>query len=54
MQTCEGGDLQNECIKWCKTLDVRCVTKETDPTIARAKEDNFKLKKGLWAENEGK
>ena len=54
MQTCEGGDLLNECIKWCKTLDVRCVTKGTDPTLARSKADNFKFKKGLWAENEGK
>ena len=37
---------------WSKTLDFRCVTKGTDPILAGAKSDDFKLKKGLWAEND--
>ena len=51
MQTCDRGDLLNECITWCKTIYVRCVTKGTDQTLAGAKADDFKLKKRLWAEN---
>ena len=46
------GDLLNECVAWCKKLNVRCVTKGTDPILAGAKSDEFKLKKGLWAEND--
>ena len=47
MQTCDRGDLLNECITWCKTLDVQCVTKGTDLTLVGAKPDEFKLKKGF-------
>ena len=52
IQTCDKGDLLKECITWCKTLDVRCVSEGTDPTQAGAKVDDFKFKKGLWAKND--
>ena len=48
----DGEDLLNKCVAWCKRLNVRCATKGTDPILAGAKSDKFKLKKGLWAENE--
>ena len=31
---------------------MRCVTRGTDPIIERAQADNYKIKKGLWAEND--
>ena len=52
LKTCDGGNLLNECIEWCKKLNVRCVTKGTDPILVGAKSDKFKLKKGLWVEND--
>ena len=52
MQSFDGGDLLNECITWCKTLDIKCVTKGTDLILERAQANNYKLKKGLWAEND--
>ena len=45
------GDLLTECIEWCKKLNIRCVTKGTDPKPDRARMDEFKLKQGLWREN---
>ena len=51
-KTCDGEDILNECIAWCKRLNVRYVTKGTDPILAGVKSDEFKLKKGLWAEND--
>ena len=51
-KTCAGEDLLNECIAGCKKLNIRCVTKGTDPIPARAKSDEYNLKKGLWAEND--
>ena len=51
-KTCDGEDLPNECLAWCKKLNIRCVTKGTDPILAGVKSDEFKLKKGLWAEND--
>ena len=50
--TCAGGDLLNECKKWCKKLNIRCVTRGTDPIPEKARADNFKLKQGLWREND--
>ena len=47
-----GGDLLTECIEWCKKLNIRCVTMGTDPITERASSDDFKLKKGLWREND--
>ena len=41
-----------ECIEWCKKLDIRCVTKGTDPNPKKARMDEFKLKQGLWREND--
>merc|ERR1739838_655020 len=38
--------------EWCKKLNIRCVTKGTDPRLDRAKSDEFKLKQGLWREND--
>ena len=37
---------------WCKKLDIRCVTKGTDPNPKKTKMDEFKLKQGLWREND--
>ena len=51
LKLCDGEDLLKDCIAMCKKLNVRCVTKGTDPILAGAKSDEFKLKKGLWAEN---
>ena len=51
-ETCAGGDILKECIEWCKQLNVRCLTKETDPISAKARTDKFYLKKVLWAEND--
>ena len=51
-KTCTGEDLLNECIAWCKKLNIRCVTRGTDPIPAKARTDEFNLKKGLWAEND--
>ena len=50
--TCGGGDLLTECKEWCKKLNIRCVTKGTDPIPERARLDEFKLKQGLWKEND--
>ena len=50
--TCDGGDLLNECITWCKNLNIRCVTMGTDPVLDREQADNLKLKQGLWREND--
>ena len=50
-ETCAGEDLLNKCIEWCKKLNVRCVTMGTDPSQAKARTDEFNLKKALWAEN---
>ena len=50
--TFAGGDLLTECIEWCKKLNIRCVTRGTDPVPERASSDDFKLKKGLWREND--
>ena len=50
-QTCAGEDLLNKCIEWCNKLNIRCVTRGTDPIPAKARTDEFNLKKGLWAEN---
>ena len=36
----------NECKAWCKKLNIRCVTKGTDPI------PDFKLKQTLWQEND--
>ena len=49
--TCAGEDLLNECKAWCNKLNIRCVTRGTDPIPANARADDFKLKKTLWAEN---
>ena len=51
-ETCAGEDLLNECIEWCKKLNIRCVTMGTDPIPAKARTDEFNLKKALWAEND--
>ena len=50
--TCAGEDLLNECKAWCNKLNIRCVTRGTDPIPANARADDFKLKKALWAEND--
>ena len=50
--TCGGGDLLTECKEWCKKLNIRCVTKGTDPIPERARMDEFKLRQGLWREND--
>ena len=50
--TCAEGDLHTECKEWCKKINIRCVTMETYPIPERASADNFKLKKGLWREND--
>ena len=39
---------------YSKKLNVRCFTKGTDPILAGAKADEFKLKRGLRAENDKK
>ena len=49
---CDGGELLNECITWCKTLNIRCVTKGTDPFLEREQAVNLKLKQGLWREKD--
>ena len=36
----------------CKTLNIRCVTRGTDPVLEREQADNLKLKQGLWSEND--
>ena len=51
-ETCAGEDLLNECIEWCNKLNIRCVTMGTDPLPAKARSDDFNLKKALWAEND--
>ena len=45
-QTCAGEDLLNEFIEWCNKLNIRCVTKGTDPIPARASTDEYNLKRG--------
>ena len=50
--TWAGEDLLNECKAWCNKLNIRCVTRGTDPIPGNAKADDFKLKKALWAEND--
>ena len=45
--TCAGGDLLNECKEWCKKLNIRFLTRGTDPIPEKARADNFKLKQGL-------
>ena len=52
--TCAGGDLLNECKEWCKKLNIRCVTRGTDPIPEKARADDFKLKQGLWRANDKK
>ena len=49
---CAGADLLNECKEWCNKLNIRCVTMGTDPIPAKARSDDFKFKKALWAEND--
>merc|ERR1712086_1080751 len=39
-------------IAWCKKLNIRCVTRGTNPIRDKAKYDEFMLKKGLWKEND--
>merc|ERR1711892_1245033 len=51
-KTCAEGDLLTECIAWCKKLNIRCVTRGTNPILDKAKYDEFKLKQGLWKEND--
>ena len=51
-ETCAGVDLLNECIERCKKLNIRSVTMGTDPNSAKARTDEFNLKKALWAEND--
>ena len=50
--TCAGGDLLNECKAWCKKLNIRCITRGTDPIPENARADDFKLKQALWREND--
>ena len=50
--TCAGEDLLNECKAWCKKLNIRCVTRGTDPIPENARADDFKLKQALWREND--
>ena len=35
----------------CKTLNIRYVTRGTDPLLEREQADNLKLEQGLWSEN---
>ena len=42
----------NECKAWCKKLNIRCVTRGTDPIPEKARADDFKLKQALWREND--
>merc|ERR1711892_1064223 len=51
-KTCAEGDLLTECIAWCKKLNIRCVTRGTNPIRDKAKYDEFMLKKGLWKEHD--
>jgi len=44
--------LLTECIALCKKLNIRCVTRGTNPIRDKAKYDEFMLKKGLWKEND--
>ena len=46
-KTCDVEDLLNKSIAWCKKLNLRYVTKGTDPILAGAKSDQFKLNKGV-------
>ena len=39
--TCAGGDLLNECKAWCKKLNIRCVTRGTDPIPENARADQL-------------
>ena len=50
--TCAREDLLNECKAWCKKLNIRCVTRGTDPIPENARADDFKLKQALWREND--
>ena len=43
--TCAGEDLLNECKAWCNKLNIRCVTRGTDPIPANPRNDDYKLKK---------
>ena len=50
--TCDGGDILNECITWCKNLNIRCVTMGTDPILDREQAENLKyIKKGIVERN---
>ena len=49
--TCAGEDLLNKCKEWCNKLNIRCATMGKDPIPAKARADDLKLKKALWAEN---
>ena len=42
----------NECKALCKKLNIRCVTRGTDPIPENARADDFKLKQALWREND--
>ena len=50
-ETCAGEDLLNEYIERCKKLNIRCDTMGTDPIPAKARSNEFNLKKALWPEN---
>ena len=49
---CADSGQTNKCIEWCKKLNIRCVTRGTDPIPAKARTDKLNLKKGLGAEND--
>ena len=51
-ETCAGENLLNESIEWCNKLYIRCVAMGINPLPAKARPDNFKLNKALWAEND--
>ena len=37
---------------WCKNLNIRCVTRGTDPVLDRELAENLKLKQGLWRKDD--
>ena len=50
--TCAGEDLLSECKAWWKKLNIRCVTRGTDPIPENTRADDFKLKQALSREND--
>ena len=56
MQKCPSRRTEYMCRRrlacLCKKLNIRCVTRGTDPIPENARADDFKLKQALWRENE--